>query len=131
MLQLCAWHCTGCVLRFSSDYSPSQIILSRLLLLQLRDTPTGLMASDNSPITYAMAVAGIAKLRDMFGGTSGASVENAITRTPTAYTSNVGSTGPNLFAVNSAGVSFVRTPTQVWISCLQLLLHSVLLMVLL
>lgn len=55
MLQLCAWHCTGCALRFSSNHSPCQIILSRLLLLQLRDTPTGLMASDNSPIMYGVS----------------------------------------------------------------------------
>lgn len=95
--------------------------------MQLRDTATGLTASDNSPITYGMAVAGIAKLRDMLGGTSAASVENAITRTPTPYTSSVGSTGPVLFAVNSAGVSFVRSPTQVQITCLHLLFVSALL----
>lgn len=131
MLQLCAWNYTGCVVSLSSvtaGHSPCPILTSRSLLVQLRDTPTGLKASDNSDITYGMAVAGIAKLRDMLGGTSGASVENAITRTPTAYTPNVGSTGPNLFAVNSAGVSFVRSPYQVRITCLQLLLVSALLM---
>lgn len=81
--------------------------------LQLMDQPTGLMTSTGGNITYGAAVGAITKLRDMLGGTSSASVENALTRTPVAYTNSVPSTGPVLFAVNSNGVAYVRSPYQV------------------
>ena len=75
--------------------------------------PTGLTTSSGGNINFETAVAAIAKLRDVLGGTSSGSVENTLTRSPTAYTSSVNSTGPVLFAVNSAAVSFVRSPYQV------------------
>ena len=74
---------------------------------------TGLTLADGTAVPYATAVAGIAKLRDVLGGTSSSSVENNLTRTPTPYTSSVNTTGPALFAVNSAAVAFVRSPYQV------------------
>lgn len=75
---------------------------------------TGLTTSSGSAISYETAVAAIAKLRDVLGGTSSSSVENSLTRTPTAYTSSVNSTGPVLFAVNPAtAVAYVRSPYQV------------------
>lgn len=77
------------------------------------DQPTGLTTSSGGNVTYGAAVAAITKLRDALGGTSSASVENALTRTPTAYTNSVPSTGPVLFAVNPAGVAYVRSPYQV------------------
>ena len=57
----------------------------------------------------------IAKLRDILGGTSSASVENPITRTAAAPAVNTANQ-PDLFAVNSAAVSFVRSPYQVWLT---------------
>ena len=93
----------------------------------MRDDETGLTTSDNKPISFASAAAAIAKLRDVLGGTSSASVENPITRTATAYTSSVTTADqPDLFAVNSAGVSFVRSPYQVWITQSATAFHQVL-----
>ena len=54
-------------------------------ILQLVDQPTGLTTSSGGAITYGSAVGAITKLRDVRGGTSSTSVENALTRTPTAY----------------------------------------------
>lgn len=100
---------------------------SLLLLVQMRDDATGLTTSDGTAISYGSAAAAIAKLRDVLGGTSSASVENSITRTATAYTSSVTTANqPNLFAVNSAGVSFVRSPYQVWLTMQALLQFQVL-----
>lgn len=81
--------------------------------MQIATNATGLTTSNGGAITYETAVAAIAKLRDVLGGTASASVENALTRTPTSYTSSVNSTGPVLFAVNSAAVAYVRSPYQV------------------
>ena len=81
--------------------------------MQIRTTATGLTTSAGGAIDYATAVAAIAKLRDVLGGTSSASVENSLARTPTAYSDSTSSTGPVMFAVNSGGVSFVRSPYQV------------------
>lgn len=91
----------------------------------MKDDATGLTTSDNKPISFASAAAAIAKLRDVLGGTSSASVESPITRTATAYTTSVNPAPdqPDLFAVNSAGVSYVRSPYQVWITQVTTALH--------
>ncbi|KAL3152575.1 hypothetical protein ABBQ32_001598 [Trebouxia sp. C0010 RCD-2024] len=85
----------------------------RSKLYALMDQPTGLKTSSGSDVTYGAAVGAITKLRDVLGGTSSASVENALTRTPVAYSTSVPSSGPVLFAVNSNGVAYVRSPYQV------------------
>lgn len=92
-------------------------------LLQLMDQPTGLKTSSGSDVTYGAAVGAITKLRDVLGGTSSASVENALTRTPVAYSTSVPSSGPVLFAVNSNGVAYVRSPYQVGHKFLVFLQH--------
>ena len=66
--------------------------------VQIRTTATGLTTSAGGAIDYATAVAAIAKLRDVLGGTSSASVENSLARTPTAYSDSTSSTGPVMFA---------------------------------
>ncbi len=87
--------------------------------MQIRSTPiTGLTYDTSSTtgnaITYTVAANAITELRDALGGTSSKTVENPLTRTETQQ-GNVGTgvTGPDLFAADSTGVAYTRTPSQV------------------
>jgi len=90
--------------------------------LQIRQTAsetiTGLTYDTSSTtgnaITYTVAADAITALRDALGGTSSKTVENPLTRTETQQ-GNVGAgvTGPDLFAADSNGVAYTRTPSQV------------------
>lgn len=99
---------------YSNGYQAAFSDVKVACFLQLASTPTGLMTSDGTNITYATAVTAIADLRNALGGTTSSSVENFLLRTPTSYTSSVNTTNqPDLFAVDSNAVAFTRTPHEV------------------
>ena len=85
----------------------------RYQLYQIAGDPTGLTLSDSTPISFATAVSAINVLRDALGGTRSSSVENSLTRTPTAVSGvNTGSSGPDLFAADANSVAYTRIPRQ-------------------
>lgn len=86
----------------------------RYQLYQIASSDTGLELSTGDAITFETAVSAINALRDALGGTSSSSVENALTRTPTAVSGvTVASTGPDLFAADANSVAYTRIPKQV------------------
>lgn len=87
-------------------------------MLQEKSTATGLQTNANPAvdITVLQAVNAITTLRDVLGGTTSASVENALTRTTSAFTGVTGGTAgaPDLFAADpTTSVAFTRIPKQV------------------
>ena len=76
---------------------------------------TGLTVdSGQTALDFGTAVIGINKLRDTLGGTTASSVESPLTRTTQAVGGVTATSGaPELFASDSNGVAFSRTPTQV------------------
>ena len=76
---------------------------------QIAGDPTGLTLNNGNAIDFTTAVTAINKLRDALGGTASSSVENGLTRTPTAVTGvQIASPGPNLFASDANSVAFTR-----------------------
>ena len=82
-------------------------------VMQIAGDATGLTLSDSSAITFATAVSAINVLRDALGGTRSSSVENSLTRNPTAVTGvTIASPGPDLFAADANSVAYTRIPGQ-------------------
>lgn len=90
--------------------------------MQIAGSNTGLTLNDNSPVTFTTAVTAINALRDALGGTKSSSVENGLTRVPTAVTGVTFATnpGPNLFAVDANSVAFTRIPVSYYSACCDL-----------
>ena len=98
-----------------------------LAVLQYSTDTTILTGTSGTAIDVATAVKGITTLRDNLGGTSSSSVENILTRTSAAHGTLTAATDqPDLFAADSNGVAYSRTPTQVLHSLVYYSLHWIL-----
>ena len=107
---VCALRCVLCLAGWTVYYNYSL----HIHLVQIASAPTGLTLDNADPISFETAVVAINTLRNALGGTTSSSVENSLTRKPTAVSGvTTADSAPNLFAADANSVAYTRIPRQV------------------